>query len=46
MYLQIFVAALGLMVTLVAYAGPAAAQTVVVRGKKFTEQLLIAEMTS
>ncbi len=46
MHLRTLTAALGLMLALVLYAGPALAQTVVVGGKNFTEQLLIAEMTS
>ncbi len=46
MHLQAVIAALGLMLTLVLGSWPAAAQSLVVGGKNFTEQLLIAEMTS
>ena len=46
MHLQAVIAALGLMLTLVLGSWPAAAQSLVVGGKNFTEQLLVAEMTS
>jgi len=46
MPLRALLAAVGVMLTLVVYARPALAQTVVVGGKNFTEQRLMAEMTS
>ncbi len=46
MYLRILIAGVGIMVALAVSPWHALAQTVVVGGKNFTEQLLIAEMTS